>query len=157
MRAHLLNWVIGPAFLGALFGSFGCDAPDAPPGLDAWLGILGTVAGLAVFFTGAGVILMGIAVVVHRLTEGRFKWAELRQLATLMAVKLALLVFVLGLLMATAQLALTVTGGWEGGWLAAAVGAMVGAAVGLLAGLVVAWLKIPARLGLTKASGGGSP
>jgi len=135
MKAHLLNWVIGPAFLGAVVASFGCDPQPVPPSLGEWLDALGALAPLAVFFAAGGLTLTVIMVVAQRLIEGRFIWAEVRVFAIVMAVKAGLLVFVLAILFSTYLLAVTVVGGWQGGWYAAAIGGAVGAAMGLPAGL----------------------
>jgi hypothetical protein len=152
MKAHLLNWALGPAFLGAVFASSGSD-PPAAPALDAWLGGLRAVAGLAGFFGAVWLVALVLRIIAQRLNEGRFVWAEVRLVATVMAVKVALLVFALAVLLGVYQLAVNVLGGGRGGWRAAAVGAVVGAVVGLPAGLGVARLRLPQRLGLDRGAG----
>jgi hypothetical protein len=150
MKAHLLNWTLGPAFLGAIFGSFG-NNPPAPPGPADWRGVLAMIATFAGFFSVAWLILMAIMVVAARLIRGRFDWAEVRLVAAVMAIKFALLVFAVAMLVIVAQLATIVTGGWAAGWRAAAIGALLGAAAGLPSGLAVARLRLPQRLGLDTA------
>jgi hypothetical protein len=94
---------------------------------------------------------MAIMVVAARLIRGRFDWAEVRLVAAVMAIKFALLVFAVAMLVIVAQLATIVTGGWAAGWRAAAIGALLGAAAGLPSGLAVARLRLPQRLGLDTA------
>jgi hypothetical protein len=148
VRAHLLSWALGPAFFGAVFAAHGGESFPDPPG--KWPGLLGALGGLALFLAGFGLAQAALMVVVQRLNEGRNDWAEVRRMAAAMAVKVALLGYVLGSLMTLHVLAAVVLGGWKGGWLAALVGAGVGAAFGLPSGLAVAWLRIPRRLGLDR-------
>jgi len=150
MKSHLLGWTIAPAlFVGAL-AAHGCEA-GTWPGPGGWLDVFVTVGRIGLFFACAGVALLALAILVLRLEKGRFDWAEVRQLAAAMVVKVAMLVFVLGALLVGFTLAAVVLGGWRGGWLAALGGAGVGATVGLNLGLLIAWLKIPQRLGLDRA------
>jgi hypothetical protein len=148
MKAHLLNWMIGPALLGIFFGSVGYEWPT--PSLADLLNVFPMTAGIALFFGLACPVLLAIMVMVQRFAEGRFNWAEVRTFAIVMAVKIAMMLFALGLLMTVVQLAAIVLGNWHSGWRAGLAGAGVGAAVGLPVGLFVAWLKIPERLGLDK-------
>jgi hypothetical protein len=150
MRAHLLNWTFGPAFLGALFASFGCPPPAAPPTFADWLDGLGMVGRFTLFFVAAVAVLLVIRIVAGRLIEGQFDWPQVRLFAAVMLIKVALMGFVFALLVSVYQLAMAATGGWPAGLLAAAVGGLVGVVVGVPAGLVVAALKIPERLGLDK-------
>jgi len=150
MWAHLLNWTLGPAFLGAMFASFGCPPPAAPLALDQWLQMLGALASLGMFFVGAGLVLTALMAIVSRLIEGRFVWDQVRLFGAVMMVKAALIVLALVLLGSVFTAASAALGGWQGGWFAAVVGAMVGAAVGLPVGFAVALLRIPERLGLDK-------
>jgi hypothetical protein len=157
MKAHLLNWMIGPAFLGALFGSFGAGPVPAPSPAE-WLDIFVTLGRVGAFFGGGLLVLLTIMVLARRGVEGRFPpWAEVRLFATVMAVKVALMVFAMGMIIIVSLIAALVTGGWQGSWHTALVGAAVGAALGLPLGLGVAWLKIPQRLGLDKPGAPGGP
>src|SRR5262245_59459563 len=51
MRAHLLNWTLGPALLGAIVAAGGADGP-AGPAFDALLVLWRGFFGLAGFFGG---------------------------------------------------------------------------------------------------------
>ena len=148
MRAHLLNWTVGPAFLAALFASFGCEPQPGPPSLGEWLALLGAFGRLAAFFFAAALVLAVLMAIVQRLIDGHFIWSDVRLFATAMAVKVVMMMVVLAAACSILLLAATALGGWQPGWRAAAVGAAVGAVVGLPAGLGVLWLRIPQRLGL---------
>lgn len=151
MKAHLLNWTLGPALLAAIFAANGADPPAAPAS-DILLGLPSVVVGLAGFFGTFYLIFLMLRIIAHRLNEGRFVWAEIRLGAVVMAIQLVLLVAAVSVLFTIHQLAVFVTGGWPKGWLAAAGGAVIGAAVGLPMGVGVALLRIPQRLGLDRCS-----
>ena len=152
MRAHLVNWTLGPALLGVIFASGGADAPAGPP-LDALLGVWRGFFGLAWFFGAFYLVSLVFQIIAHRLNEGRFLWVEVRMGATVMAVRLVLLVVALVVLLTVREFAAIVTGGWPRGLWAAAGGAVGAAPVGLLMGLGVARLRLPQRLGLDRAAG----
>jgi hypothetical protein len=156
MKAHLLNWTLGPAILGAIFASAGA-VPPPPPALEVWLGYPREVLGVAGFFGAWYLVMLVLRATVHRLNEGRFVWAEVRVGAAAMAIQCALLVVALAVLLAVHHLAVLVTGGWPRSWRSAVGGAIVGAGVGLLLGLGVARLRLTQRLGLGTAAPGPPP
>jgi hypothetical protein len=149
MRAHLLNWTLGPALLGAIIAGGGAVAP-AVPAFDALVALWRGVVGLAGFFVAFYLVSLVIQIIVHRLNGGRFVGAEVRRVAIVMAVQLALLLLALMVLLTVREVAISATGGWpRSGW-AAAVGAVTAAAVGLPMGFCVAQLRLPQRLGLDR-------
>jgi len=149
MRAHLLNWILGPALLGAIVAAGGADAP-AGPALDALLALWRGLFGLAVFFGGFYLVCVVLQMIVHRLNEGRFVWAEVLTGAAVMAVQLVLLAVALLVLFTVRELAVIVTGGWAKSVWAAAIGAVTAAPIGLLMGLGVARLRLRKHLGLDR-------
>src|SRR5437879_404846 len=149
MRAHLLNWTLGPALLGAIFAAGGADAPRGPA-LDSLLGLWRGFFGLAGFFGALYLVSLVLQIMAHRLNEGRFVWVEVRMGAIVMAVQLVLLVVALVVLLTVREFTVIMTGGWPRGLWAAAGGAAAGAPVGLVLGLGVARLRITQRLGLDK-------
>jgi hypothetical protein len=151
MKAHLLNWTLGPAMLAMILAAGGADPPVASAG-DTWLEFVRTMVGLTGFFATWYLVMLLLGAIAHRLNGGRFVWAEVRLGATVRAIQLALLVFALTVLLAVRQGAVLLTSGWSAGWLPAVIGAVIGAAVGLPLGLGVAQLRIPQRLGLDKTS-----
>jgi len=151
MKAHLLNWTLGPALLSAIFAASGADPPAAPAS-QILLGLPSVFVGFAGFFGTFYLIFLLLRIIAHRLNERRFVWTEIRVGATVMAIQLVLLVVTFSVLFTIHQLAVIVTGGWPKGWQAAAGGAGVGAAVGLPMGIGVALLQLPKRLGLEEFS-----
>ena len=151
MKAHLLNWTLGPALLAAIFAANGAD-PPAARARDILLGIPSVVVGLAGFFGTFYLVVLVLRIIAHRLNERRFVWAEIRLGAIVMAIQLVLFVVAVSVLFTIHQVAVIVTGGWPNGWLAAAGGAVIGAAVGLPMGVGVALLRLPERLGIGEVS-----
>jgi len=152
MRAHLVNWTLGPALLGAIVAAGGAEAP-AGPALDSLLAAWRGFFALTGFFAAFYLVSVVLQIIAHRLNEGRFAWAELRMGATVMAVRLVLLVVALVVLLTVREFTVIVTGGWPRSLLAAAGGAAGGALIGLLLGLGVARLRLPQRLGLDRGVG----
>jgi hypothetical protein len=151
MKAHLLNWTLGPALLGAILAAGGAEAP-AGPALDSLLALWRGFFGLAGFFGAFYLISVVLQIIVHRLNEGRFIWADVRTGATLMAVRLVLLMVTLLVLFTVREFAVLVTGGWPKSVWAAAGGAVTAAPIGLLMGVGVARLQLRQRLGLDRGA-----
>jgi hypothetical protein len=147
MRAHLLNWTLGPALLGAIVAAGGADAP-AGTALDALIALWRGFLGLAGFFGAFYLVCVVLQIIVHRLNEGRFVRADVRMGATMMAVQFVLFAVTLLVLFTVREFAVIGTGGWPKSVWVGAAGAVTAAPIGLLMGLGVARLRLPQRLGL---------
>ena len=137
MKAHLLNWTLGPAVLGAIFASAGADPPPGP----ALLHPAGAPA--------CGPRARGLLHYVLCRSPGAPRCCPPAERGPVRlgggadgdgrdGRSTVLLVVALAVLLVVHQFAVIVTGGWSKGGLAAAGGAVTGAAVGLLLGLGVA-------------------
>lgn len=147
MKAHLVNWTLGPAILSAILACGGAD-PLAGPALHGWLELARTIVGLAGFFGAFYVVMFLLRLIAQRLNEGRLVGAEVRMLAKVMAVQWMLLCGAFAVLLTVRHLSIMATGGWAKGWQAALAGGIVGATVGFVLGFGVAQLRLPQRLGL---------
>jgi hypothetical protein len=142
MRAHLLIWVLGSAFFGAYYASFGYD-PGATPEMVAKspLGLV-SLAGFIAVVIAVQTLAMPV---IFLLNEGRIEWQRVRTAAALWVAQGLLAVALLLVVVGVYRFAGSVSGGWPGSWCDVVVGALIGAALGLPIGLGVARLRIGER------------